>query len=379
MISDDFEPAATGVGTHIQCIAKELAARGHQISVITSRRRGEATESVWHDVKVYRTFTLKLFGFYQALPSRRHIRKVLQREQTRIVHYHYLSLLLLRAFRAATELGLHHLYTYHMTVDHLTQPLLMRPLRGPLFRLHVAYCNRFERILAPSDNLAKQIKTLGIRTPIHYLSNPVMLSAQPSPAETPEDPFVVLYVGRLNPEKNLPYLIHAFAELVRTQANCRLEIVGSGNQRGALEQLIRQLGLGDKVQLLGFVAHADLPRYYQRCHVFVLPSLVETQGLVAMEAMRFSKPVIVTHSIVSAKELVDEGRNGFIVDPDSPEQLTDRLLRLKIDSGLRRTMGRAGLEKSEGYTPERIVDALERHYYELLNTRTRPDPGSRER
>ncbi|HKK14186.1 MAG TPA: glycosyltransferase, partial [Gammaproteobacteria bacterium] len=63
MISDDFLPAATGVGIYIQRVAAELAGRGHHVSVITTRRRGEPSFEIWNGVRVYRTFTLKIFGF----------------------------------------------------------------------------------------------------------------------------------------------------------------------------------------------------------------------------------------------------------------------------------------------------------------------------
>jgi hypothetical protein len=76
LVSDDFLPAATGVGIHVQRIGEGLVRRGHRMSLITTRRPGQAAREEWRGVQVHRTFTLKAFGFYQALPSRAFIARV---------------------------------------------------------------------------------------------------------------------------------------------------------------------------------------------------------------------------------------------------------------------------------------------------------------
>ena len=81
----------------------------------------------------------------------------------------------------------------------------MRPLRGLIRRLMVNFNNRFDLIIAPSQNLAKQIAAEGVHTPVSYVTNPVVFgdSAKVVPAERTPD-FTVLYAGRLGPEKNMP-------------------------------------------------------------------------------------------------------------------------------------------------------------------------------
>ena len=133
-----------------------------------------------------------------------------------------------------------------------------------------------------------------------------------------------------------------------------------------LLSLCAQLGIQGNVKFLGFLDHPTLARYYAACDVFVLPSLVETQGLVAMEAMRFSRPVIVTKAIVSAQELVEDGVNGFIVDPDSVPDLTHRLMTLAASPALRQSMGAASHVRAEAYRPELVVAATESAYREVL-------------
>ena len=100
-------------------------------------------------------------------------------------------------------------------------------------------------------------------------------------------------------------------------------------------------GIGERVMFMGHVEHTEMPQYYAGADVFVLPSLVETQGMVAIEAMFFAKPVIVTDRIISATELVDDGVNGFVVDHTSVQELAKKLTLLSDDAELRNRMGEA--------------------------------------
>ena len=129
LVSDDFLPSATGVGVHLQVVAAELAKRGHRVSMITTRRPGQPSFEIWQGVEVFRTFTVKFAGFYQAIPSKSAIKNILKKVQPAMVHFHYLGFLLLRTMKIAKELGLPTVYTYHMSEEHLTQPFFMHPFR----------------------------------------------------------------------------------------------------------------------------------------------------------------------------------------------------------------------------------------------------------
>jgi 1,2-diacylglycerol 3-alpha-glucosyltransferase len=366
LVSDDFLPAATGCGVLVQWAARELVKRGHSVSVVTSRRSGQSGLETWHGVRVHRTFSVRLYGLHWALPGRSVLRRILNENDFDIIHYHFLGLLLMR-MRAAASTRAKHVYTYNMTVDLLTQPLLMKPFHRVIFRRHVEYCNRFDLILAPSARLVEQISKYGITTRTEYLSNPIVFDGRAEQPLSPEDgPFVVLFVGRLSPEKNLPYLIRAFAGLVRQQPCSELRIVGEGREKPRLMRLASKLGLERQVKFLGFIENSLLAPHYASADVFVLPSLSETQGMVALEAMWFAKPVIVTNRIVAARELVEDGRNGFIVDPDSVEDLTGKLALLSRNPALARELGRGGQRLAERYSPEPIICRLERHYLDLV-------------
>jgi glycosyltransferase involved in cell wall biosynthesis len=369
MVSDDFLPAMTGVGIHLNLVAPELAKRGHQVSVITTRRAGESEVEQWQGVTIYRVFTLKAYGFYQALPSLATVRRIFKLVKPDLVHHHYVGFMMRQVCVVAESLKLPQISTFHFSAEVLTQPLPMRPLRGLIRRLMVSFNNRFDLIIAPSQNLAGQISAEGVHTPVRYITNPVVFgdSAGVVPAErTPG--FTVLYAGRLGPEKNIVYLLNAFAALINNAQEATLCIAGSGPERLALESLCGQLGITKQVKFLGFLDHPTLARHYAACDVFVLPSLMETQGLVVMEAMWFGRPVIVTSAIVSADELVAHGVNGYIVDPGSVDDLTQRLAALANDPTLRARLGEASRQRAQAYLPEPVVTALELAYGDVLSS-----------
>lgn len=369
MVSDDFLPAMTGVGTHLKLVAPELARRGYQVTVITSRRAGESEVEQWQGVTIYRVFTLKAYGFYQALPSLATLRAIFARVKPNLVHHHYVGFMMRQVCSVAESLKLPQVATYHFSAEVLTQPLPLRPLRGLIRRLMVHYNNRFDLIIAPSQKLAEQIANEGVQTLVRYISNPVVFgdSAGVVPAERTSG-FTVMYAGRLGPEKNIPYLIKAFAALQNMVPDCVLWIAGRGPEGPALESLCAQLGLGGRIKFLGFLDHPTLAAYYAACDVFVLPSLIETQGLVVMEAMWFGRPVIVTRAIVSADELVAQGVNGYIVDPDSVDDLTHKLSVLAGDPTHRAKLGESSRERAQDYLPEHVVSALELAYDNVLSS-----------
>jgi 1,2-diacylglycerol 3-alpha-glucosyltransferase len=366
MISDDFLPAATGVGIHLKLVAPELVKRGHQVSVITTRRKGEPAVENWQGVTIYRLFTIKVFDFYQALPSGKRIYEIFRLEKPDVVHQHYASFMMARVSTIARFLKIPQVTTYHFSAEVLTQPWVMRPFRGLIRKLMVRYHNRTDLLIAPSKNLVNQLSHEGIRVPIHYLTNPIVFGdcANTLPAERKKE-FTILYAGRLGTEKNISFLIKSFAQLLKSTPQAQLWIAGRGPEGPALQNLCAALDIQTHVQFLGFLDHPTLAGYYKACDVFVLPSLQEAQALVVMEAMWFSRPVIVTNAIVSANELVNHEVNGYIVDANSVDDLSGRLQTLAENPQLRKTQGEASRKLAQTFRPEPVVQALEEIYLSL--------------
>lgn len=363
MISDDFLPAITGVGIHLKVITQELVKKGHEVVLITARKNGLPSYEKWNGVHVYRVFSVKIAGFYQALTTQKQIRNIIQKHQINIIHQHYMSLLMLTASTVARQMNLPEVYTYHMSPDLLTQPLFMRPFRSLINALAIYQLKKFNLIIFPSSNMAQKVFDSGVQVPSEVISNPIAFNKiQTIIPIDKKSSFHILYVGRLAQEKNIPYLLNAFKEFAQGKMNRYLWLIGNGPERAKLMELAHKLNIENQIEFLGYLPQSEIARYYSSCDVFVLPSRQEVQSLVTLEAMHFSKPVILTKDIISAPELVDVNQNGFIVDAESPSELAARLELLEKSPELRIKMGNHSKQKSLFFSTEEVIKKLESVY-----------------
>ncbi len=167
--------------------------------------------------------------------------------------------------------------------------------------------------------------------------------------------------SRFVPKKNLPALIGAYANVAADRANCPdLCILGDGEQRELLESLIANLGVGDKVHLLGFRDYADLPAVYGLAEAFVHAALHEQWGLVVSEAGASGLPLAVSRG-AGAAQLVEEGENGVLFDPGHPEDLETAIATLAdMTPEERDTWGKRSAAILEDWGPSRYVRGLQR-------------------
>ncbi|MGA2284813.1 MAG: glycosyltransferase [Dehalococcoidia bacterium] len=157
------------------------------------------------------------------------------------------------------------------------------------------------------------------------------------------DSFVIGSVGRLSPEKGLKYLLEAMATVIREEPRARLLLAGDGPERAALGRLTSRLGLADRVEFAGEVAHERVPDMLARMDVFAMPSTWEGFGVAALEAEAMELPVVASN-VHGIPDVVEDGVSGILVPPKDVDALSRALLRLLRDGEERRRMGRAGRE-----------------------------------
>ncbi len=124
------------------------------------------------------------------------------------------------------------------------------------------------------------------------------------------DDFIVLFVGRLGPEKNIEFLIDAHIQLARRNKKCKLVIIGDGPLKNTFQKRINDLKLTDNIILGGKVPYEEIGKYYQIASIFATASFAETQGLTVIEALASSLPILVIDD-ESYDDAVKVGINGF--------------------------------------------------------------------
>jgi glycosyltransferase involved in cell wall biosynthesis len=157
---------------------------------------------------------------------------------------------------------------------------------------------------------------------------------------------IVLGVGRLSPEKGFHVLVEAAARLLGKVAAARILLLGEGFERDRLVQRIERLGIADRFRMPGF--RDDVDRLLPWVDLVVLPSLTEGLPNVALEAAAAAVPVVAT-AVGGTPEVVTNGETGFVVAPNDPIALSDRMADLLTQPGWARRLGTAGRRRVEEY------------------------------
>ena len=156
----------------------------------------------------------------------------------------------------------------------------------------------------------------------------------------------LLYVGSLIQRKGLDLLLPALA---KTSDDIRLVIVGEGAEKENLLHQARELGIEERIDFRGFVEGAPLRELYHTSDIFVLPTREDCFGLVILEAMCASLPVISSKYADGAFDLVEEGKNGYIIDPEDAEAFAKTIDDAFADEGQLARMGRYSYEKAHEF------------------------------
>ncbi len=196
----------------------------------------------------------------------------------------------------------------------------------------------------------------------------------------PQERRLLLFVGRLDPVKGLNVLLEAMCELTRRLKPWRardlsLAVIGGDydshvealTDPKCLQEIRQELGLDDLVIFIGPRSQEELPYYYSASEACVMPSLYESFGMVALEAMACGTPVIASR-VGGLTFTVRDGETGFLVPEKDPKALAEKLEMVLTDPCLRQRMGHRALQVAAGYSWAIVADDIEEVYNELLPT-----------
>jgi glycosyltransferase involved in cell wall biosynthesis len=230
-------------------------------------------------------------------------------------------------------------------------PWLIKPLKTLI--------NKSDKITAISTHTRQELQHI-IQKKIEIIP---FSAAVPERKVSIGDDKTILFVGRIVERKGIKYLIKAFTE-VKNNIPHNLVIIGEGPERPDLEKLVDQLGLRSRVSFTGWISSDEKLRYYEKCSFFVLPAVYDKQGdieglgVVLIEAMSCSKPVIASNA-GGITDIVDNEINGILVLPGDVKALAQAIKRLAKNTGLRQKMGKEAKKSiDEKFNWDKIVNRL---------------------
>lgn len=259
--------------------------------------------------------------------------------------------------------------TIHDLIPLLFPEHTPRAMKSRYHRVFRAVLNeaarRSDAIITVSESSRRDIiRHMGIaperQRDVVAIPNGVALDYQPADQPAREEKFI-LYVGRMDPYKNVPRLIEAFAQVQRGPLpNARLQIIGPRDARyPEVEQTIARLNIAEQVIWPGYVSGNALRQAYQEADVFVLPSLYEGFGLPVLEAMASGTPVICGNRSSLPEVAGDAAR---LINPESTDELVAALVDVLTIPGLAESMRVRGLHRAAQFSWRRTAEETLRVY-----------------
>lgn len=256
---------------------------------------------------------------------------------------------------------------------------LLCPLKNPVFRFLFRWTlTRCSGIVCNSQFTSDYLsKHFDIDTPLYVINPTVRLNkfgltdGDGNLAETrrsirqhyniADSAVVILSVGRLVPRKGFDRVISALPKLLAEGVDVHYLVCGRGSLLPELQALAQSLNVAHRVHFAGFVPDERLAHYYATCDLFSLityfdkkAASIEGFGIVYLEAGYFGKPVIAAR-VGGVTDAVKHDETGWLVNPDSSQEIAQILLRLCQDQSLRERLGRRGRDLASNPTPHRII------------------------
>ena len=297
-----------------------------------------------------------------------------------IAHVHHPFASGRMALRYCQKRGIPIIFTNHTRYDLYAQAYLPHlPGTVPAAFLNAflpGFCRQCDLVVSPSPSLETLLRKYGVDSPIEIVPNGVELSGfdqerngiQRVDLDLDPSDRVLIYVGRLGPEKNLTMMLRAFAGAQSAVDNLRLIIVGDGIERDNLLDWCMRSGINEKVRFIGKVQYSKVVDYLRLADAFITASVSEVHPLSIIEGMAVGLPVIGIRS-PGVGDIIQNGVNGILSSNDIAA-FTACIVRIMIDDSLRKRMKTGAKEKSKDYDVQQTTAQLMLHYQKIIRNKS---------
>ncbi len=394
-----YYPMTNGVAVFSHNLAKGLVGRGHEVMVICPSQTGKNYTRTVDGVKIVhlKSVQAKIYpdqihpvpkkkkflgldlphllykhGFRVSVFPAIEVKKALDGFCPDVVHVQISDPIGLSVVWYARKNNIPVVTTEHNQPEVLTDPLkvpglLKKPVNALLSSYFRNRQSKSDFVTMPTEQAIHNLITSSGKdfpVPVAAVSNGVDLSSfKPGKApngiyekyKIPKNKKIVLYVGRVDPEKKVGLVIEAFKKAQAKPNDIQLLIVGDGVDRVRLEKMAMGIDLEDKIKFLGRVLPPDLYELYKVGDVFATASEIETQGIVLIEAAATGLPLIAVNAGAVAEVCIN-GKNGVLCQPGDVYGMSEAMIKILSDDRLRKRYSDESIKIAREHDFERTLD-----------------------
>lgn len=373
MMTDLYMPHVSGITNYIKLNKKYFENMGHEVFVFTFGDVGYQDD----EPNIIRSPGVPVFetGFSFNLRHTRAARQIIRSMDIVHVHHPFVSGPLALSYCRPT--GIPVVFTNHTRYDLYAQaylPILPGVIGDVALETYMpTFCRACDLVIAPSPGMLEVLRGFGVDAAIEVIPNGVNLKPfreeiHPISRESLgflDTDIILIYVGRLGPEKNIPFLLRSFAGTTRAFDNIGLIIVGNGPERDNLEDRVRHMGINSQVRFLGLIPYNEMPAYLKMADAFVTASITEVHPLSIIEAMAAGLPVLGIKS-PGVGDTIEDGVTGFLSQEEDLATFTAKMIRLVTDHSLRKEMGLKASQDVNKYAIETTTQIMENIYQKVI-------------
>ena len=379
-VSDTYYPHLNGVYYFVCRLAPLLIERGHEVAVIAPSETAFSTLKKIDGVDVYGMPSLPVIYYPKVrftIPvfQKKKIKAIIEEFKPDIIHVQDHFPLAQAAIAVGNALGVPVMGTNHFMTENLTafvhSERWKQILSDLLWKKFTKVYNRVAIVTTPSEWAADLIRSK-LNVPVVSISSGINLrefmpygngNGAREKFGIPDKP-VLLFVGRLDPEKKIEETLRAVA-LALLKIDFCFVIVGKGIKKAALEEQARKLGIADHVIFTGFVSNADLPAVYRLSTCFIISSTAELLSLGTLQGMAAGLPVIAVEA-GALGELVRTGVNGYLYKTGDVASMAESICSILGQPVLQQKMREKSMEFVHEHDIQQTAVSFERVYQRML-------------
>jgi glycosyltransferase involved in cell wall biosynthesis len=361
-------------------LAEGLARAGHEVMALAPSMRGVAQRELVHGVIVQTVPALHLgHNLNVTAFSDGWVEDTIAEFAPDIIHIQDHFFLNRTVLRIARQRGIPIVGTNHFLPANWSNNLYIpRSVQGvvhkAMWKDMLQVYNQLDAVTTPTETAVAILRKQDIRIPVKAISCGVdqeEFYAVPDLDRTvirrhfhlAEDRPVLLYVGRVDREKGLDYLVEAAALL--PDLAFQIAIAGKGMYRDSLMETVHELDIEDRVTFPGYIDSDDLPLLLNSVDAFVMPSYAELQSIATLEAMSCAKPILAANAR-ALPELVQHGLNGYLFNPQNAESLAENIRRFLDHPERWHALGQASVQRARPHQLEHTIKRYVEWYESVL-------------